>query len=77
MYIVLVIRPGWAEMRLTRRQTLRCFLSLCLSVSPEIQYDTSVFQVCAIDINYLSVTVCDTINLLSDGYTNDSNELSL
>lgn len=25
----------------------------------------------AIDINYLSITVCDTINLLSAGSTND------
>lgn len=28
MYIVVVIRPGRPEMRLTLRQTLRCFLSL-------------------------------------------------
>lgn len=26
---------------------------------------------CAMDINYLSITVCDTINLLSAGFTND------
>lgn len=53
--------------------TLFCFV--LFFVSPEIQCDTWIVPngVHARDINYLSITVGDTINLLSAGYTNDSN----
>lgn len=76
MYIVLVIRPSRIEMRLTPCQTLRCFLSF---VSPPPPIWNSIWYISvpnggsAIDINYLSITVCDTINLLSAGSTNDWN----
>lgn len=76
MYIVLVIRPaglkwGWHG---ARHWDVFCHSGFFLCfIWNSIWYISVPNGVCAIDINYLSITVCDTINLLSAGYPNDWN----